>query len=194
MQLTGVPVLTPVAVGSRLVPVSVPTAATAFQTFIFAPANDLSVPSGAVGMIGDTVSNTAGESNALRQAWEDWSRSEMQPADARPVGDQAAPEATGPRLEKDSDAFWSPAASPQNDLLPLNELFPSEAVSSLFAEWEMNEAPIVLAPETGTAINREAAAGSASNLAWAGLVALMVGVRVPERKAGQRSRRVALKR
>jgi hypothetical protein len=194
VQLTGVPVVTPVAIGSLVLPVSVPTAATAFQRFILAPANELSIPSGAAGLFCDSVSNPVGESDALRQAWEGWSRLEMQPADARPVGDQAAPDATGPSLEKDSDAFWSPAASPQHDLLPSDDFLLASAVNRVFAEWEANEMPILRAPETGSAINREVATGDTSNLAWAGLLAMMVGARVPVQQAAKRSQRVALKR
>jgi hypothetical protein len=192
VQLTGVPVATPFAVGSMPLPVSVPTAITPFQSFVFSPANEMSVPSSDAILFRDTMSNPAGESDAPRTAWETWLRLEMQPTDAKPIGNQAAPPVSGTSVEHDNDAFWFPA-SPQRDLLPPDDLLPASAVSSVFAEWETNAASILLAPKAGTA-QREAATDNASSLAWAGLLAMMVGGGVPVRTADRRSQQVALKR
>ena len=79
-------------------------------------------------------------------------------------------------------------------MLPPDDFLPASAVNRVFAEWEGIDAPILLAPEAATTAKREAAAGNASNIAWAGLMALMVGARLPARQAGQRSPRVAIKR
>jgi hypothetical protein len=71
------------------------------------------------------------------------------------------------------------AVVPAADQVCCRDKFPE-----LFGEFE----------ETGAAIKREAGTGDASNLAWAGLMAMMVGARVPVQQAAKRSQRVALKR
>ncbi len=192
LRATRMPAPTAFALGQWFLPVPAPSAVTSFQNFAFAPAHDVNMPWGGAVLFRNTVANLPVERPEQRHLPTGWSHLNVQPIEAMRIGDPAPPDTCGPNFDKERDVF-SPPASAQRDWSPSDEPLPAEAVSRVFGAWEPDRAPIQLAPEVGIA-EREAATANASSLAWAGVLAIMVGARVSIRQSAKHSPRLTLKR